>query len=523
MVRTFPGAHHKTGFERSFPMNSLLIQLPETPMVSARGINKSFGGIPALIDVSIDLIPGEVHCLAGENGCGKSTLIKIISGAERADSGEIVIDGVPHAHINTHAAIQSGIQVIYQDFSLFPNLTVAENIVLTSAVATGRRLYSPNSARPKAEAILRELDLDLDLDREVGDLSVADKQLTAICRALVNDARAIIMDEPTTALTHTEVARLFALVERLRARGVALMFVSHKLEEVLAISQRLTIMRSGKQVVSGPTADFDQRSISHHMTGREISDTRTISDLATEAPLALQVSNLSLAGAYKDISFGLRRGEILGVTGLLGSGRTEIAESLFGVVPADEGEIRVAGHLTNIRTIQDAVAAGIGYVPEDRLSQGLFLEKSIADNIVAASLASHRSRWKLLSNSRTAETIKRLFVGLKINAPNAEAPVRTLSGGNAQRVVLAKWLATSPTVLILNGPTVGVDIGSKEEILELLRTQAANGMSVIIISDDAPELVSSCHRVLVIKQGRLAHTLEGDQISVGTILERMSS
>jgi simple sugar transport system ATP-binding protein len=493
------------------------------PFVSARGIAKSFGGVPALTDVSIDLIPGEVHCLAGENGCGKSTLIKIISGAERPDSGEIIIDGVSYDHINANAAIQSGIQVIYQDFSLFPNLTVAENIVLTAEVASRARRYSPSAVRPRAEAIVTELDLDLDLDREVGDLSVADKQLTAICRALVNDARAIIMDEPTTALTHTEVSRLFALVERLRARGVALMFVSHKLEEVLAISQRLTIMRSGRHVVSGPTAEFDQRSISHHMTGRHVDETRVVSDLDRTAPLALEVTGLSLAGAYRDISFQVRRGEILGVTGLLGSGRTEIAESLFGVTPADAGEIRVAGKPVGIRSIQDAVAAGIGYVPEDRLTQGLFLEKSIADNIVAASLPTHRTRWGTLSRPSIAETIRRYFTGLKISAPNAEAAVRTLSGGNAQRVVLAKWLATSPTVLMLNGPTVGVDIGSKEEILELLRVQAAQGMSVIVISDDAPELVSSCHRVLVIKQGRLTHTLEGDQITVETIQERMSA
>lgn len=301
------------------------------------------------------------------------------------------------------------------------------------------------------------------------------------------------------------------------------MFVSHKLEEVLAISQRLTIMRSGRQVVSGPTSDFDQRSISHHMTGREVDESRVVADLDLTAPLALEVSNLSLDGAYRDISFSLRRGEILGVTGLLGSGRTEIAESLFGVAPAHEGEIRVAGEPVTIGSIQDAVKAGIGYVPEDRLSQGLFLDKSIADNIIAASLDTHRTRWGTLGRPGIAATIKQYFEGLRISAPNAQAPVRTLSGGNAQRVVLAKWLATEPTVLMLNGPTVGVDVGSKAEILELLRIQAANGMSIIIISDDAPELVSSCHRVLVMKRGRLTHTLEGDQIAVHTIQERMSA
>lgn len=504
-------------------MSSIPTSVETAPFVSARGISKSFGGVPALSDVSIDLIPGEVHCLAGENGCGKSTLIKIISGAERPDSGEIVIDGVSHNHIDASAAIRSGIQVIYQDFSLFPNLTVAENIVLTAEVADRKRLYSPSSVRPKAEEILRELELDLDLDAEVSELSVADKQLTAICRALVNDAKAIIMDEPTTALTHSEVKRLFALVERLRARGVALMFISHKLEEVLAISQRLTIMRSGRRVVSGLTSEFDQRSISQHMTGREVDESRLIGELDPNAPLALEVKNLSLPGAYRNISFGLRRGEILGVTGLLGSGRTEIAESLFGVTPAEEGEISVAGTPVRIRSIKDAVSAGIGYVPEDRLTQGLFLEKSIADNIVAGSLPSHRTRWGTLSRPRITDTIHKYFTGLKISAPNAEAPVRTLSGGNAQRVVLAKWLATSPVVLMLNGPTVGVDIGSKEEILHLLRVEAAKGMSIIIISDDAPELVASCHRVLVIKQGRLTHTLEGDQITVDTIQERMSA
>ncbi|MCU1633044.1 MAG: lipase [Micrococcaceae bacterium] len=503
-------------------MSSIPISVETAPFVSARGISKRFGGVPALTDVSIDLVPGEVHCLAGENGCGKSTLIKIISGAERPDSGEIFIDGVAHKSIDASAAIRGGIQVIYQDFSLFPNLTVAENIVLTAEIAAQRRLYSPAAMRPKAEEILRELDLDLDLNAEVSELSVADKQLTAICRALVNDARAIIMDEPTTALTHSEVERLFALVDRLRARGVALMFVSHKLEEVLAISQRLTIMRSGRRVVSGLTSEFDQRSISQHMTGREVDESRLIGDLDPTAPLALEVKNLSLPGAYRDISFSLRRGEILGVTGLLGSGRTEIAESLFGVTPAKEGEVSVAGKRVQIRSIKDAVAAGIGYVPEDRLTQGLFLEKSIADNIIAGSLPAHRSRWGTLSRPRVASTISKYFTGLKISAPNAEAPVRTLSGGNAQRVVLAKWLATSPVVLMLNGPTVGVDIGSKEEILNLLRIEAEKGMSIIVISDDAPELVASCHRVLVIKQGRLTHTLEGDQITVETIQERMS-
>jgi simple sugar transport system ATP-binding protein len=493
------------------------------PVLQVRNIVKTYGGVTALDDVSLDLLPGEVHCLAGENGSGKSTLIKIISGAEKPDSGEIIVDGVAHHAMNSTEAIKTGIQVIYQDFSLFPNLTVAENITLTSAVADRRRLYSQRAARPAAQAIVDELALDLDLDADVENLSVADKQLTAICRALVHDARVIVMDEPTTALTHTEVARLFSLVEKLRERGVALMFVSHKLDEVLAVSQRVTILRSGAHVLTAPAVDLDPRVIAKHMTGRDVKDERTVSELAADAAPVLEVDGLTLPGAYHDISFTLRRGEILGVTGLLGSGRTEIAESLFGVLPAERGTVRIDGRAVRLRSIDDAIAAGIGYVPEDRLSQGLFLEKSIADNMIAGSLDAHRTRWRTLDGGRVRTTIQQLFERLRIKAPNVSATVRSLSGGNAQRVVIAKWLANRPRVLMLNGPTVGVDVGSKEEILEILRAEAAQGMSVIVISDDAPELVACCHRVLVIRQGRLVHTLEDGDIDVNTILDRMAA
>src|SRR6195952_3049245 len=265
----------------------------DKPVLQARDIVKTYGGVTALDGVSFDLRPGEVHCLAGENGCGKSTLIKMISGAERPDSGEIVVDDVVHRAMNATAAITSGIQVIYQDFSLFGNLTVAENIALTSSVAERRRLYSPAGAKKIARSIVEELRLDLDLDADVSALPVADRQLTAICRAVVHDARVIIMDEPTTALTHNEVDRLFALVETLRSRGVGLVFVSHKLDEVLRIAQRVTILRSGRQVVTGPTSDFTRQSISESMTGREISEERLVSDLPSDAAVVLDVDSLS--------------------------------------------------------------------------------------------------------------------------------------------------------------------------------------------------------------------------------------
>lgn len=494
-----------------------------SPVLSVRDITKRYGGVQALDGVSLDLLPGEVHCLAGENGCGKSTLIKVISGVERPDSGYVMIDGEKHSKMNATDAITSGVQVIYQDFSLFPNLTVAENIVLTAEVATRQKLYRARKIRPRARAIVDELQLDLDLDSEVGELSVADKQLTAICRALVNDARVIIMDEPTTALTHTEVTQLFALVDRLRAKAVSVVFVSHKLEEVLAISQRVTIMRSGRVVTTGLVESFDRRSIAEHMTGREIDESRDVATLDDKLAPRLEVSHLDLPGAFHDVSFSVRPGEIVGVTGLLGSGRTEIAEAIFGARPAASGTISVDGKKFAIRSISDAVAAGIGYVPEDRLSQGLFLEKSIADNIVASSLDRHRNRWRGLDRGRVTATITRLFSSLNIKAPNPEAPVRSLSGGNAQRVVIAKWLATDPKVLVLNGPTVGVDVGSKAQILALLRVAAEQGMAIIVISDDAPELVACCHRVLVVGRGRLQHELLGDEISAEAIQERMAA
>lgn len=493
------------------------------PVLEVRNIIKRYGGVTALNDVSMALAGGHVHCLAGENGCGKSTLIKIISGAERPDSGEILINGVPHTHMTPKAAIQQGIQVIYQDFSLFPNLTVAENIVLTSAVAQKRAFVSAKRSRPAAQAIVDELGLDLDLDLIVEQLPVADKQLTAICRALINDARVIIMDEPTTALTHSEVQRLFALVNKLRQRGVALVFVSHKLEEALQISQDVTILRSGRLITTGPASGFDRRSISTFMTGREVDESRIVNEPVEGAGQLLRVKNLTLPGAFEDISFDVLEGEIVGLTGLLGSGRTEIAEALFGVLRAESGEIELGGKTVQIHSIRDAVSAGIGYVPEDRLTQGLFMDKSIADNMTASSLEKYRTKLGLLDKQKISEMIGGLFDKLRIKAPNVDAPVRSLSGGNAQRVVLAKWLANGPRILILNGPTVGVDVGSKEEILAILRAQAAAGMGIIVISDDVPELVSVCNRVIVVQQGRVTSEFSGDEIDVDAIQEKMAA
>lgn len=493
------------------------------PVLEVRRIVKTYGGVHALSRVSLSLNAGEVHCLAGENGSGKSTLIKIISGVERPDSGELVMAGRTVAATTPSAAIRAGIQVIYQDFSLFPNLTAAENIAMLSELAERRRLSSRRRMRAEAARIVNDLGLHIDLDADVGDLSVADRQLIAICRALVSDARVLIMDEATTALTHTEVQRLFSIVHRLQERGVAIVFVSHKLDEVLEIAQRVTVLRNGVVVESGPAADQTPATIARAMTGRDVSNARTLDLLPEASEPVLAVRSISRAGAFRDVSFDLAAGEILGITGLLGSGRGEIAEAIFGVRPVDTGSISVEGRDVTPRSISDAVRAGIGYVPEDRLTQGLFLEKSIADNIVAASLDSYRGRFPLLDRGRIATSISGLFSRLRIKAPDASAPVRSLSGGNAQRVVIAKWLDRQPSVLLLNGPTVGVDIGSKEEIFTILRQQASRGVGIVVISDDIPELVSSCHRVLIVRSGRLAHEIVGDDVTAENIREGMAA
>lgn len=493
------------------------------PVLEVRGVRKTFGGVVALNGVGIALRPGVVHCLAGENGCDKSTLIKIISGVESPDAGEILIDGEPVLRMTPMLALRAGIQVIYQDFSLFPNLTVAENIVLPAAIAARSRLYRAKRLRPAAERIVQELGLSLELDEEVGRLSVADRQLTAICRALVQDARVIFMDEPTTALTHSEVQRLFALVRRLQGRGVALVFVSHKLEEVLSVSQEVTVLRSGRLVAHGGVDEFDVRSLTEAMTGRQVDDSRAVVEVDPDAEPLLRVDGLTLPGAFTDVTFDLRPGEVLGLTGLLGSGRGEIADALFGVLKPESGTVELAGTRVRPGSIQASIAAGFGYVPEDRLTQGLFLDKPISDNIIASSLGEHARGKVFLSGKRTAATIARLFERLRIKAPSVAAPVRSLSGGNAQRVVLAKWLATHPRVLILNGPTVGVDVGSKEEILQILREAAAAGMGVIMISDDVPELVSICHRVLIVRRGEIVGEFTDDGIDTHRIQEVMAA
>lgn len=471
-------------------------------ILAVRNLTKAFAGVKALDDVTLEIRAGEIHCLAGENGSGKSTLIKIISGVYTPDSGTIEMGGREYSRLTPTAAIAGGVQVIYQDFSVFPNLTVMENLALTTELADRRKLVNWRRFRAIAEEAVAKINFQVDLDAVVGDLSVADKQLVAISRALMTDTKLIIMDEPTTALTNREVEALFRVIADLQARGIAILFVSHKLGEVFQISERFTIIRNGKLVITSLPEDLNHKLFAEYMTGKDFEETAFAADDAIGEPV-LEVEGLSLSNAYDDVSFTLRKGEVLGITGLLGSGRTELALSLFGVFPAEQGTVRVKGKQVQLSSIAAAIANGIAYVPEDRLTEGLALPRSIADNIVVSEIDDLTGPLGLMDHKRRSAEVRRWVEDLRINTRNPDNPVATLSGGNQQRVVLAKWLATEPDILILNGPTVGVDIGSKADIHLILQRLAREGMGIIVISDDIGELMSTCNRVLLLKEGRL--------------------
>ena len=489
-------------------------------LLKAVDINKSFAGVHALKNVSLEIMPGEIHCLAGENGCGKSTLIKIISGVYSMDSGYIEFNGKHLTKITPVEAIKSGIQVIYQDFAVFPNLTVMENLALNSELAAKRKFVNWKRMRKIAEEAVARINFHVDLDALVGSLSVAEKQMVAISRALMFNAKLIIMDEPTTALTKKEVKALFEIILKLKAQGIAILFVSHKLNEVFEISERFTIFRSGELVATGKTSELDDKKFTYYMTGREFENKIFVPEKLSEKPV-FELQDLTLNGYFDKVSFQLRGGEILGITGLLDSGRTELALSMFGLRPADSGKILKNGKEVKIDSPRAAIRSKIGYVPEDRLSEGLFLPQSIGDNIIISEIDGLTKKGGVYDEKKAAGEENRWVQELEIKTPTPANAASTLSGGNQQRIVLAKWMACEPDVLILNGPTVGVDIGSKHDIHDILKKQAKAGMGIIIISDDLPEVLGTCSRILVIKNGKIVDEMNAQQATETEILEKM--
>ena len=489
-------------------------------LLRAVDIVKTFAGVKALQGVSLDIRPGEIHCLAGENGCGKSTLIKVISGVYQPNAGYIEFNGKRYTSITPRESIAMGIQVIYQDFAIFPNLTVMENLAFNTELAAGHRFVNKKRMRQIAREALSKINFEVELDRLVGSLSVAEKQMVAICRALMFDAKLIIMDEPTTALTRKEVAALFEIILKLKAQGIAILFVSHKLNEVFEISERFTILRSGQLIATGNTSDLDDKKFTFYMTGREFEDVKFKPSFQAEKPM-LEVEHLTVPGAFEDVSFDLEPGQILGITGLLDSGRTELSLALFGLRTVSGGEIRVKGKRVEINNPRDAIAAGIGLVPEDRLSEGLFLPQPISDNIVISEIDHLSSAVGVVDRRRRQDEVQKWVKDLAIATPNPDNACSTLSGGNQQRIVLAKWLACKPDVLILNGPTVGVDIGSKHDIHAILQRLANQGMAIIIISDDLPEVLENCSDLLVMRSGKIVARLDPATTDETLVLQHM--
>ena len=493
-----------------------------TAEYGVENIVKSFGGAKALAGVSLSVKSGHVHCIAGENGSGKSTLIKIMSGVHAPDTGLIRLGEKTFNALSPREAVREGVQVIFQDFSLLPNLTVAENIALPTYISNNSRFLSKRESKEIARTALDLIGVDIDINSPVADISIASKQLIAIARATNLGVKMLFMDEPTTALTRKEIKRLFEVVEQIKARGVATVFVSHKIDEIQEICNTITILRNGEVVADGLMKDYKRDAISEAMTGLNISETRIAPPLKKSTTKVIEVKNLTTKPTFSDVSFSIAPGEILGITGLLGSGRTELAEAIFGQYPVDSGEIIVEGKSIPLNASSAAIKAGIGYVPPDRLTQGLFLEQSILRNLVAVGIDQYQGRGGRLAKSRLNEAGEKWIKDLRIKTKNPQNPVTSLSGGNQQRVVLAKWLAMNPHLMILNGPTVGVDIGSKREILEIIRDRAQEGMAFLVVSDDIPELIQICHRVMVIKNGQVSKEFNESELDENVLYKELS-
>lgn len=480
-------------------------------ILSVKGIKKSFGGVHALKGVDLTIKKGETHCLAGENGCGKSTIIKVISGFYKPDAGSIEVNGIVHPHMTPSDAIKAGIQVIYQDFSLFPNLSVMENLAFNQVLANNEKFVNKKRFRTIAEEAIQKINFNVDLDARVEQLPVADKQLIAISRALVHDAKFIIMDEPTTALTSKEVNRLFDIIAELKSKGITILFVSHKLDEVFEISDSITVLRSGENVISCPASEMTEDKFTYYMTGRHFENESSTLPKVISKEVILEAQNLSAKG-FEDVSFQLHKGEILGVTGQLGSGRTELSLSLFGLNRPVSGKIIMEGQAVSLNSVQEAQKLKIALVPEDRLTEGLFIPQSITNNITVTRLNS-LSNMGVLNKGRLMNEANTWVEKLEIATQNPANAAGTLSGGNQQKVVLAKWLSDNPKILILNGPTVGVDIGAKYDIHKLLKQLAMQGMSIIVVSDDTAEVVSLCDRAIVMQGGKMTGALEKEDLN----------
>jgi rhamnose transport system ATP-binding protein len=466
-------------------------------------VSKSFGAVKAVIDASLELTAGEAHALVGENGAGKSTLVKMLAGVHQPDTGALYMDGQVIHLTSPATARDAGVAVVYQEPTLFPDLDVAENVFMGRMPKLAGGRIDRSSMLDQVNAVMERLGVRLDPTRLTRGLSIADQQLIEIAKALTLDAKVIVMDEPTAALSSAEVARLYRVIETLRAEGAAIVFISHRLDEVFATCQRVTVMRDGRSVLSSPAEELNTDQLVRAMVGRDIEKRQGVHG-ANSGDVVLKVDRLTREGKFVDISFEVRAGEIVGLAGLVGAGRTEIAESIFGIERYDAGSVTLAGSPLKKGSPTAAMAAGIGLVPEDRRQHGLVMEESIERNIVLASLNRVRSRG-LIANALSRDFASKWSQRLQIKFNRLADPVSTLSGGNQQKVVLAKWLSRQPSLLIVDEPTRGIDVGTKSEVHGLIQSLAADGVAVLVISSELPEMLLLADRVLVIREGRLVH------------------
>ncbi|GLY82538.1 sugar ABC transporter ATP-binding protein [Actinoallomurus iriomotensis] len=486
------------------------------PILALETVGKSFGAVQALRGVSLDLRGGEIHALAGENGAGKSTLVKILAGVHRPDEGTVLLDGRPREFRGPGDAQQAGVAVIYQEPTLFPDLSVAENIFMGRQPRASFGRIDRRALRAETARLFERLGVALDPDRPARGLSIADQQIVEIAKAISRDARVLIMDEPTAALSGNEVARLFTVSRTLQDQGCALLFISHRLEEIFEICQRVTTLRDGRLIATEDLDGLTPDDLVQRMVGRELDTLYPKQDTTLGDPV-LEVSRLTREGVFTDVSFEVRAGEIVALAGLVGAGRSEVARAVFGIDRYDAGAVTVGGRRLSGGSPTAAMSAGIALVPEDRRQQGLVMDGSIERNIGLTTLRSLR-RGPVVSHRAERDRAADWAIRLQLKYARLSDAVGVLSGGNQQKVVLAKWLSTEPVALIVDEPTRGIDVGTKAEVHRLLSQLAADGLAVLMISSDLPEVLGMADRVLVMHEGRLAAEIPRDEATEETVM-----
>jgi ribose transport system ATP-binding protein len=484
---------------------------PQGDAVAMTGIAKSFGGVAALEHVDFTVKKGEIHALLGGNGAGKSTVLKMLSGVHKPDKGEIWINGVKLEEHTPEAARRLGIAMIFQEMSLIPSLSVAQNIFLTREPKGAIGMLDDRTALKEARILLEKIGVELDPRRRVDNLSSGQRQLTEIAKALSQQASVLIMDEPTSTLSSAEIDHMFGFLERLKKSHASIIYVSHRMEEIRRISDRVTVIRNGRNVMTKAVAETTLEAIVEEIVGRRVGAFERQARTTKPGAEVLRCVNLTAKPRPIEANLTVRAGEIVGIAGLMGSGRTSLAKSIFGLQPVASGEIRLKEKVVKISAPPDAVEAGIAMIPEDRLTQGLVLQHSVADNMTLP-VIDRNSRFGFVQEEKEKELVSKYIKQLRVKTASPQKAVRTLSGGNAQKVVLAKWLATDPLLLILDEPTAGVDIGSKTEIVEIVREFADRGRGVLVISSEPAELLALSDRILLMAGGRVVREISSEEI-----------